>query len=245
MLNQTVTIIRSYNNAAVMKQVKALRSFLPYIIVVTDGVQDKGATRAWLQELNDPCIHIIEMMSGYTWSNALNRGLQHIKYLNVDRTHPFQFILNVSVEAQFKEADIKEMLSEFSDVQVGVVGTSFRGFQEGNEISLGRSYRHPRNTGMIIRLEMFSQPMMQMGFDSFCDDTGGMEDIDFIYRMKIFSEMQTVMLDRQVRLIVGRHYNQKQKEAREREAMEKIFARYQKWSHRLTDMISKWHLTED
>lgn len=246
MLNQTVAVIRSYNNAAVVKQIKALRSFLSCIIVVTNAPQDKGATRAWLDELNDPCVHLIEMESGYTWSNALNRALHHIAHLNAERAVPFRFVFNVSVDALFKKEDLEAMCVEFADSQVGVVGTSFRGVQEGNTISLGRSYRHPRNTGMLVRLSVFEAPMLQFGFDPFCDDIGGMEDIDFIYRMHVFSEMKTVMLDRQVRLIVGRHYHQPEKELREREAMDKIFARYQQWSQQLvSSVVGAWKLMAD
>lgn len=245
-LNKTVAVVRSFNNAAVVKQIRALRSLLPCIIVVTDAPRDKGATRAWLTELNDPCVHLIEMESGYTWSNALNRALHHIVHLNTSREQPFEFVFNVSVEAQFKKEDVATMLAEFADEQVGTVGTSFQGVQEGNLISLGRSYRHPRNTGMLIRLSAFSQPMLQLGFDPFCDGIGGMEDVDFIYRMCVFSELKSVMLDRQVRLIVGKHYNQADKEVRERQAMEKIFARYQRWSERLVNsVVSAWRLLAD
>lgn len=246
MLNKTVVVIRSFNNAAVVKQIKALRSFLSCIIVVTDAQRDKGATRAWLADLNDPCVHLIEMESGYTWSNALNRALHHVAHLNASREQPFEFVFNVSVEALFGQEDVAMMLVKFADEQVGTVGTNFQGVQEGNLISLGRSYRHPRNTGMIVRLSAFSQPMLQLGFDPFCDDIGGMEDVDFIYRMCVFSELKSVMLDLHVRLIVGKHYNQADKEVRERQAMEKIFVRYQRWSERLmSSIVSAWKLLAD
>ncbi|MFZ2299565.1 MAG: hypothetical protein WAW00_00310 [Candidatus Moraniibacteriota bacterium] len=232
-----------------MKQIRALRAFLPCVLVVADGVQDKGATRAWLAELNDPCVHLIEMMSGYTWSNALNRALHHISLMNAERvragTSPFEMMFNVSVEARFRKEHLEAMLAEFADEKVGVVGTSFRGVQEGNTISLGRSYRHPRNTGMIIRLSVFWHRMVR-DFDAFCDDIGGMEDIDFVYRLKVFAGLETRMLDLGVDLIVGKHYNQSQKEARERDAMDKIFHRYRNWADELTaSIVVAWKLMED
>lgn len=244
-LNTTVVVLRSYNNGAVLKQVKALRAFLPCIIVVTDGEQDKGATRAWLNELSDPNVHLIEMMSGYTWSNALNRALNHINLLNEERSQRFEFVFNVSVEARFTKTHLEAMVAEFTDTKVGIVGTSFRGMQEGNVIGLGRSYRHPRNTGMIIRLSVFGHRMVR-DFDSFCDDIGGMEDIDFVYRLKVFAGYETRMLDLAVNLIVGKHYNQAQKEMREREAMDLIFRRYRTWSDELlTSIIGAWKLMSD
>lgn len=245
-MKSTVAVIRSYNNAAVVKQIKALRAFLPSVIVVTNGEQDKGATRAWLEELNDPNVHLLEMMSGYTWSNALNRALHHIDLMNAEHgERPFEFVFNVSVEARFRKEHLEAMLAEFADPKVGVVGTSFRGVQEGNMISLGRSYRHPRNTGMVVRLSVFDHRMVR-DFDPYCDDIGGMEDIDFVYRLKAFAKLETKMLDLGVDLIVGKHYNQTQKEARERDAMDKIFHRYRTWADELTSsIIDAWKLMAD
>lgn len=245
-LNNTVAVIRCYSNGGIVKQVKALRSFMSRVVVVTNGLADKGATRAWLEELNDPCVDLIEMNEGYTWSNALNRALHHIRMLNAQKDAGIEFVFNVSVEALFRKEHVEQMLAEFADDNVGVVGTSFEGYQEGNVISLGRSYRHPRNTGMIVRLDVFGQPMLGLGFDPFCDDIGGMEDIDFIYRMIVFSGKLTKMLDLRVRLIVGKHHNQNQKEERERDAMEKIFNRYQQWSSDLINsVVTAWRLLAD
>ncbi|MBI4085349.1 MAG: glycosyltransferase [Candidatus Liptonbacteria bacterium] len=240
-LNAVVAVIRSYNNPAVVKQVNSLRSFLSRIVVVTDFQRDRGATKAWLDEVNDPCVNLIEMSEGYSWANALNRAIDYMQLFNAQRTSAgqFDYIFNVSVEARFEQEHVKQMIEKFDDSSIGVVGTTFRGTCEGNEVSLGLSYRHPRNTGMLVRLSAFSHRMTR-DFDGFCDDVGGMEDIDFICRMEVFTEYKADVLDLRVPLIVGRHYNQTDKESRERAAMEKIFARYRTWQERISKVVEKF-----
>ena len=242
--SKVAAVIRSYNNAAVVKQVKALRSFLSYILVVTDAKKDRGATKAWLEELNDPCVELIEIAEGYTWANALNRALDHIQLFNARFTlgfrNPLEYVFNVSVEARFEKHHLGLMLAQFHNQKnIGVVGTSFLGQCEGNRVDLGLSYRHPRNTGMLIRLLALDNRMVR-DFDGFCDDIGGMEDIDFVCRMEVFSELRATMLDLKVPLIVGKHYNQADKERREREAMKKIFDRYKLLSKRITEVAEKF-----
>jgi len=244
-VNRVVAVIRSYNNAAVVKQVKALRSFLPRIIVVTDAAKDRGATKAWLEELNDPCVDLIEIQEGYTWSNALNRALNRIELINAKEKNEgyanpgCDYVFNVSVEARFEMRHLGAMLDRLDDQTVGVVGTTFSGQCEGNKVDLGLSYRHPRNTGMLVRLSVFGNRMVR-DFDGFCDDIGGMEDIDFVCRMEVFTQMKSAMLDLKVPLIVGKHYNQVDKELRERKAMGEIFFRYKTWSDRLHKVVKKF-----
>ncbi len=228
-LSATVAVIRSYNNKHVTTQVKnLLTAGIGRVIVVTNGPADKGATPGYLGTLvNDVRVQIIEMTEGYSWANALNVALKAIQMANVSRRiswYPeFRFILNVSVEAQFTRAHLEAMLDAATDDRmIGVVGTSFEGRLDGNLVDLGRSYRHPRNTGMVIRLEAFGA--MLGGFDARCDGMGGMEDIAFVLEMLALSNLQYKMTDLQVPLILGQHHHQPTKEEREQGAMDKILA---------------------
>ncbi|HUX35984.1 MAG TPA: hypothetical protein VMV71_03040 [Candidatus Paceibacterota bacterium] len=241
-LNEVVAVIRSYKNPGVLKQVKALRSFIPLIIVVINEQEDCGATKAWLAELNDPCVYLIEIKKGYTWTKALNESLQQIQFMNAlpGMDGQYKYVFNVSVEARFERHHIESMLKQFTDEKVGAVGASFSGRCEGNKVNLGLSYWHLRNTGMLVRLFVFRQEMLSYGFSGFCDGIGGMEDIDFVCRMEVFTEMKSVMLDLKVPLIVGKHYNQPEKERREREAMDEIFNRYEAWADRLHGVVKKF-----
>lgn len=222
-LDQTAAILRSYNNKFVQKQVSNLcNAGIGKIIVVTDGNKDKGATRGFLGGFIEAGhVQLIEMHEGYSWANALNIGFKAVFMANVRERNRFRFVMNISVEAQFTRQHLEAMLdAAINDPKVGVVGTSFEGRQDGNIISLGRSYRHPRNTGMLVRIEAFG-PLMG-GFDARCDAIGGMEDIDFLLGMLALSEYSYTMLDLQVPLIVGANYHQPSKETREQEAMDKI-----------------------
>lgn len=230
-LASTVAVIRSFNNKHVVKQVRELYACqVGKIIVVTDGQRDKGATRGYLESLIQAGrVQLIEMQEGYSWSNALNIALMAVKMANVQAKmtgrKPFRFVLNVSVEAQFTKTHLEQMLDTATDDEsVGVVGTSFEGRQDGNVIGLGRSYRHPRNTGMLVRIEAFG--VLFGGFDARCDGIGGMEDIDFLLGMIALSGLRYEMLDLKVALVVGNHYHQPTKEDREREAMDKIIAHW-------------------
>lgn len=216
-------VIRSYNNKHIVGQVKAyLKMGLGRVIVVVNAAQDKGATPAWLRQIRDDRLQVIELHEGYSWSSGLNAGLMALELSNYSRK-AIEFVFNVSVEAKFETSDIQEMLEQFEQETVGVVGTSFDGRLDGNSVDLGRSYRHPRNTGMMIRLG--SLPSFRGFFDPWCDQVGGMEDIDFVFRMTLAGAFSYKMLDLQVRLILGKHYDQETKEVRERKAMDKIISR--------------------
>ncbi len=228
-LTSTVAIIRSFNNPFVTKQVRNLLTIgLGQIIVVVNSTPDEGATRGFLGDLlTDSRVKLIEMVKGYSWANALNRAVRAVQMENVRRTqthqNPFRFILNVSVEAQFTKEQLSEMLDVATDdPQIAVVGTSFDGIQNSNRISLGRSYNHPRNTGMVIKIDALG--CMFGGFDPRCDSIGGMEDIDFCLGLIALSGLRIVMLDLKVRLAVGVNYCQEKKEINERAAMDNIIA---------------------
>jgi len=223
-LRKVAVIIRSYNNRHVEKVVKNyLDMGLGLVLVVVNSTHDKGSTRGWLADINDPRLMILDIFEGYSWTSALNRGVMAIHMANL-RDQKIDFVMNASVEALFTKDQALSMVHEFADDSVGVVGTSFDARQDGNSISTGRSYRHPRNTGMMIRLSTFG---VVLGcFDGYCDNVGGMEDIDFILAMLALSPYRVKMLNLRVKLIVGVNYNQSQKEEREQAAMDKIIARW-------------------
>lgn len=230
-LQAVAVVIRTYNNS---KIAQAVRSYLTMevgrIYVVVNAAEDKENTRGFLGALmQDARVQVLEMLEGYSWSNALNRALMAIQIGNVRArqagTREIRFVFNASVEAQFTLEQVSRMLDEATDdPAIGVVGTSFEGRQDGNEVSLGRSYRHPRNTGMVVRLEALGS--LFGGFDPWCDDRGGMEDIDFILRMLALSPLTVRMLNLKVRLIVGKNHHQPTKERNEQKAMDEIIGRW-------------------
>jgi hypothetical protein len=225
---KSAAVVRTYNNKHITKQVGFLLGLgFRFVFVVVDVAQDKGSTTlsgGWLEKYrHDTRLKIIEIHQGYSWSNALNICIEHIFIHNFSSTNEkIDFIFNCSVEAGFIENALKLMFDKFKVSNIGVVGTSFRGILDGNEISLGRSYRHPRNTGMIIRVDVFQNVGR---FDQWCDQIGGMEDIDFILRMLSASNWTYEHLDFEVRLIVGQNHNQAIKEGREQDAMDRIILR--------------------
>lgn len=230
-LKSTVAVIRTYLNPHIEKQVKNFLTIgVGRVIIVVNAPVDKGSTRGFLGNLiRDPRVQLIEMYEGYTWSNALNRALMSVQMLNIKsrkKCEPeFRYILNVSIESQFTADEVKEMINAAAeDIKIGVVGTSFTGIQDGNIIELGRSYRHPRNTGMLIRIEAFGAFWGQ--FNNYCDDIGGMEDIDFVLGMLATTDLKVEMLDLGVKLIVGKNWHQPTKEVREQRAMDIIFKRW-------------------
>ncbi len=227
-LSSTCAIVRSFNNKYVEKQVRSLSAMgIGKIIVVTDAARDKGATRHFLgAHLENGRVQLIEMQEGYSWANALNIALMAVRMANIrDRKLRFRFVFTVSVEAKFTAEHVERMLDAATDDEsVGVVGTTFEGRQDGNVVSLGRSYRHPRNTGMLIRIEAFG--FLFGGFDARCDRIGGMEDIDFVLDMIAVADLRYVMLDLGVPLVLGNHYHQPSKEIREREAVDSIIAHW-------------------
>lgn len=247
-LKNVAAVIRSYNNPYIMKQVRTLLNHgVGMVVVVTNAALDKGSTRAALAPLQlDSRLAIIEMAEGYTWANALNRALHSIRMAEAFRANAglprIEYIFNVSVEAQFSGTHLEKMLLGFESPDVAVVGTTFKGIQDGNEISLGRSYAHPRNTGMMIALDGLN--VMCAAFDNWCDDIGGMEDIEFVLRLKAFSGKTSLMLDLRVPLIVGKHHHQPTKEAREQEAMKKIVARMRGFRDRIEDVIKEMRLED-
>jgi len=223
-VNEIAVIIRSYNNKHISKRVCAyLDMGVGRVIVVMDASKDQGATPAWLRHINDPRLQLIELHAGYSWSNALNAGLESVRISNWSGGN-FRFVLPGSVEAHLLVDQLVAMLSAMKDETVGVVGTTFDARLDNNAVQLGRSYNHPRNTAMLIRLATLDQ--CPGDFSARCDALGGMEDIDFVLRMHLVASFRAVMLDLKVKLILGEHYNQTEKEKREQLAMDKIIAHW-------------------
>jgi hypothetical protein len=229
-LRATTAIIRCNNNKHIKGAVlRYVQMGLGKIIVVVDGQKDLGATIGFISDVIDlkkvKQVQILTMNTGYSWANALNLGIKAIQLHNVKarmlNEPQIRHIFNVSVEANFNDVHVIEMLHQlnlYSDV--GVVGTSFEGKLDGNYFNLGPSYRHPRNTGMMIRLDALAA--MYGTFDARCDAYGGMEDIDFILGLIALTGMRYLMLDMKVPLVVGKFYHQPDKQAREEKAMDNI-----------------------
>jgi hypothetical protein len=220
-LSDTAVVIRSYNNKHVKKRVKHfLKMGVGCVVVVVRNIVDEGSTRGWLKSIRDLRLHIIEMGSGYSWSSALNAGAEFIDNENLKEIR-FRYILNVSVEAGFEREHLLVMLKAMQGDSIGVVGTTFRGILDGNNCATGRSYNHPRNTGMLCRVDALSSAHL---FSAFCDNAGGMEDIYFILKLLVKGKYSYCHLDMKVPLILGENLNQEKKEEREQKAMDKIMA---------------------
>lgn len=110
---------------------------------------------AWLKEIHDKRLHVIEMWKSYGWSNALNKGAMEIQFHNVGRSpgEKIDYIFNVSNEAEFRKEDVLTLRNKLSgDASLGVVGVTWLAYKPGakdTRIELGKPYRHPRNTGMM------------------------------------------------------------------------------------------------
>ena len=226
MFNRIAAVVRSYNNPHVAKQVKNLLDCgIGRVVVVINAERDAGSTRSFLGDLvnSDGRVKILEINRGYTWSTALNRAVMAIQMKNVRRKaagkDAFELVLNISVEALITRAHLMEMVAAIADTNVAVVGTTFQGRQDGNVTGLGSSYNHPRNTCMLIRLSAFG---FGGGFIGLCDDRGGMEDLEFILRLRALADQKIVMLNLFVPLVLGKHYHQATKEEGERYAMDQI-----------------------
>ncbi len=232
--NQVAGVLRVYNNRDVVKAVEAAnKAELGKLYVVVNAKPDMGATRTWLKNAGYPeseWLEIIEL-EDYSWSKGLNAALRCIQNNNISAENKFKYILNFSVEALFTPEHISMMVESFSKYDnAGIVGVRFQGkrfARDAKVISLGRSYNHPRNTAMMMSIERLGA--FWWTFNPVCDELGGMEDIEFILRMLVYTNRDSVMLnDILVPLLLGKHYDQDSKEAREQEAMDKIIAMYLK-----------------
>ncbi len=227
-------VIRAHNNNpdAIKAVVRALYNGVGTVIVVVKGHDEsnRGRVRMDIDQsegityLGRERVIVIEMMNGYSWSNALNVALARIAMMNAVARRKFtqqiKYVLNVSVEVLWERSHLDTIFHKMvSNEEFGVVGTSFQGHHRGTIIDLGLSYSMPRNTMMLIR---WSAIQCVGYFDAWCDGTGGMEDFHFILRMLILGNFEWTQLDLSVPLKVGVNYDQQQKEARELAAMHRI-----------------------
>ncbi len=196
------------------------------VLVIVNEAEDKGVTRGLLAEIKDARLVIIEMYDGYSWSNALNRGLLYL-LLRQRGVELFRYLFILSVEALFETEHLDAMLCSFvSDPLLRIIGTTFVGQQDGRPIELGHSYSEPRNTGLLLSCVGFGTEWI--GFDPDCDRIGGMEDFNLVMFIRRWSGHHAVqMLDLRVPLLLGKHVQQEVKEARERRAMDQIKKRWQ------------------
>jgi hypothetical protein len=226
-------LIRTWNNnkiGTLASVNRALCNGIRHIIVVV-RCSVNGNVKEWLASLvkaNPDRITILEITEGSTWANDLNRGLAHVRHFNrfatVNGEVPIDFVLPCSNEVLWASEQLDVMLARINaSRQIGVVGTSFQGYADGNEVKLGMSYWHPRNTFMLIRWEAF----LEVGhFDSICDGFGGMEDLYFLLEMVTFANYRWANLDLQIKLLVDVNKDQGDKERTEQAAMRKIVNRF-------------------
>jgi len=133
-------VIRAYNNnPSVIKAVeRCLKHGVGLIIVIVKDEDEsiRGNVRSWLADLskaNPGRIVIIEMRVGYSWSNALNQGVEYIRLQNLVRLAAnagprFDFVLNMSVEVLWDVEHLDKMLSAVTH-GADLVGTTFKGVQ--------------------------------------------------------------------------------------------------------------------
>lgn len=229
-LKATAACIRCWNNPHVAGQVRNLITMsVGRIYVCVNAEPDDGSTNGYLGGLlQDSRVRVIEIFKGWSWCNALNRAWMAMAIENASRQSrgekQFRFFFPISVEAKIEQHHLEQMLDAMSDeTDIAAVGTSFKGLQNGNEISLGRSYQHPRNTGMVWSTDLLGA---NFSWDSFCDDAGGMEDADKLIALQAMMGLRFSHLDLQVPLVVGVNYHQPTKEQREQDALDKIVARW-------------------
>lgn len=215
-LGRTVAVVRSFCEPRIAGFVHALRAFVPGVVVVVNNENDKGETRRLLGNLCDPHVHVLETFvkeGNRGWSGLLNQGLAFVRGLNAAGAG-IEFVFNVSNTTSFSKSAVEMMLEGFRDPDIGIVGTTFDGILEtGEAVELGTSYDHPRNTGMIIRMSVFDSHPLLSAFDPIFDGSCGMEDFDFIMKMERMTAFRSSMLELNVPLLVGRHWNQVEKRA--------------------------------
>jgi len=231
MFQHLAVLLRAYNNnPGIIKSVyRAVKNGAGLVIVVVNASDEstRGNVRTWLEPTmskHPGVVTIIEMNNGYSWSNALNVGFAHVRMHNrVAKVHgqdTIDYVVPTSVEVLWESEHLQAMLDTASQSrEIGVVGTSFHGQHNGNEIDLGASYVHPRNTFMLISMEAFAAVGL---FDAVCDGLGGMEDFHFLLSLILTGDFRWEMLDKKIKLVVGVNYDQSVKEIRERAAMRKI-----------------------
>jgi hypothetical protein len=236
MYKNLACIIRTWsNNPNIVSAVKrALEAGIGYVIVVVkDDVPEEKKHpsgldyKTWLEPLMNEHINrltVLSMKKYYHWSPALNYGFGEVVCHNLisDQlgTSQIEYVLNVSLEAEYGAEHIDAMVKEMeSDTAIAAVGTTFSGhLDDQSSVELGTTYSKPRNTMMMVSLAAY---MAVGGYDPRCDAHGGQEDFEWLGRLPA-ANYRYSMLPLGVPLLIGRNFNQAEKEKREQGSIIKI-----------------------
>lgn len=205
-------IVRSYNDPGIVVFCERMLECVDEVVVVVPSNLDNDQTRVWIEShLDESRVHYVPTLvrTGNDWSAMLNVGLAYVRGHNVERE--YRYVLNVSNTTSFTPEHVEVMCHRFDTdhANLGVVGTTFAGYlADGTPEPLGRAYDRPRNTGMMINMRVFDVHPLLAGFNPRWDGSGGMEDYDFIEKMRAFSPYRARLLDLQVPLHIGRHRDQ-------------------------------------
>lgn len=234
--SQTLVLLRGWGSAPVKAAERYLEAGFTVVLTgppcevleaeipLSQGIQASGDRFIW-----DPIPDYRPTESGRThprWSAGLNLGLRHAARLAKT------YFMPVSNEVAATDEQLAQLFGVLAqNPTLGCVGTTFRGHtQDGQPVSLGRSYDKLRNTLAIWKLAVFtSDPRMspggsieEVGFREVCDGYGGMEDYDRVIQLLRSGLFGVVVLPLGISLTVGVNYDQATKEATERKAMSRI-----------------------
>ncbi len=217
-LQNVAVLMRAWNNnPAVLERTKDwLEMPIGKLVIVVNDTFDPGVITGQLAQITDDRLEVVSITENFSACRALNAGVQKVR-----EDEKITQVLCASVEALLTQDHVTQMQSALTDN--AVVGTTFTGVLENNEpFQLPPSYfKHPLNTGALYDLAKFENGPE---FDVWCDDyegAYGMEDLDIILREKL----QYEFLDLQVPLVIGRFYDQEDKEHRRENAVKYVVAR--------------------
>lgn len=212
-----VRVFRDDKKGYIPNMVKRIRDILSkginhVVVVVSDPLDKEGTDIEISANFSKEKVSVLRLRSYRDtdyWSVALNEGIHFIaaKF----GIFPRDKLLICSNEVTFSSS-VLEKMSTFLNFGIGGVGVRFKGFEE-------LSYQGIRNTFalwdlvQVLRLGLFSLE---------CDVLGGMEDY-YMSRLMASKGIGCMTIEsNDVSLVVASVTNQKEKELREIEAMEKI-----------------------
>ena len=221
-----VAVIRSWSNnqgvrMAVERALQATRVGLVIVVVKDDDFAHQGAVARALASIQDPRLVVREFRWGWTWSHALNAALAEITTRIDVGKEQFQYLLPVSVEVVWEPTHLDQLLAAFEqDADLFVAGTSFDGRFDDRSVPLGPTYEHPRNTFALYALSALRRVA---GWSPACDAMGGMEDAMALIVAETLG-FHWKQLDLKIPLILGKNWDQAQKQKREEAAIREIGA---------------------
>lgn len=203
-------------------------------------------------------VQLVDMEIGYTWTNALNYAMMVALTENAcSSTSKFQFILNISVETILNQSNLDKMINSFQESPtIVVVGTTFKPIypkeieqtltQQQKVTELGKTYKNPRNTCMLIRMSALQNCGGGLSlFDAWCDNINGMEDFYFLIQMLILNPFAEFRIpDLKVELLIGINFNQKEKQEREMKAIDLILERFRTLKNSNTSNRIEWAISK-